>query len=125
MKTRMIRINDEITKITAEIIRKDLSDPSIGTVVSVIRSETTQDLKYCTIYVSILVSAKKESTMAALNRAIGFIRKNLAKKINLRQTPEIKFVYDDSIEHGMKMRELIEKVNRDNDGEDSRDIKEE
>jgi len=112
MKTRMIRINDEITRITAGIIRSELSDPRIGTVVSVIRAETTSDLKHCKIFVSILEDEeKRKETMEALRAATGFIRRKLAGTINLRQTPELNFVYDDSIEHGMKMRKLIKEAN--------------
>ena len=113
MKTRMIKINDEIARTAAELIRLELSDPRIGEVVSVVRSETTADLKTSKIYVSILGDeAKRDKTMAALQKASGFVRKRIAEIINLRQTPEIKFVYDDSIEHGMRMRRLIEEANK-------------
>lgn len=110
MKTRLIRINDEIARVTADIIRSELSDPRIGNVVSVLRAETTSDLKHCKVFVSVL-GAEKE-TMDALSKAAGFVRKRVAEIINLRQTPEIKFIFDDSIEHGMRMRKLIESVNR-------------
>ena len=109
----MIRINDEITRVTADVIRSELSDPRIGSVVSVLGAEATQDLKYCKIRVSIFGGEdERESTMEALNRATGFIRRRIAEIVNLRQTPEIKFVYDDSIEHGMRMRKLIDEVNK-------------
>jgi len=112
MKTRIIRINDEIARVTADIIRSELSDPRIGSVVSVLRAETTTDLKYCKVFVSVLGEAEKQKeTMTALSKASGFIRKRVAETINLRQTPEIKFIFDDSIEHGMRMRKLIESVN--------------
>ena len=113
MKTRLIKINDEITRRSAEIIRHELSDPRIGEVVSVIRSDTTADLKICKIFVSIPGGeTEREKTMTALQKASGFVRKRIADLINLRQTPEIKFVYDDSIEHGMRMRKLIEEVSK-------------
>jgi len=113
MKTRMIRINDEITRVTADVIRSELSDPRIGSVVSVLGAETTQDLKYCKIRVSVLGDdAVRDKAMEALSRAAGFIRRRVAEIVNLRQTPEIKFVYDDSIEHGMRMRKLIDEVNK-------------
>jgi ribosome-binding factor A len=113
MKTRMIRINDEIARVTADTIRSELSDPRIGTVVSVMGAETTSDLKHCKIRVSILGGKEEqEQVMEGLNRAAGFVRKRIAEIINLRQTPEIKFVYDDSIEHGMRMRKLIDEVNK-------------
>jgi ribosome-binding factor A len=108
----MIRINDEIARVAAEIIRSELSDPRIGAVVSVVGSETTSDLKYCKIRVSVLGEEKKDETMEGLNRAAGFIRRRVAETVNLRQTPEISFVYDDSIEHGMRMRKLIDEVNK-------------
>ncbi len=112
MKTRLIRINDEITRVTAEVIRSELSDPCIG-VVSVLKTETTADLKYCKIFVSALGDdAKQKETFDSLQKAKGFIRRRLAEIINLRITPEIKFVFDDSISYGMRMTRLIEEVNK-------------
>jgi len=112
MKTRMIRINDEIARVTADVIRSELSDPRIGAVVSVLRAETTADLKHCKVSVSVLGEAEQQKeTMDALAKAAGFVRKRVAEIINLRQTPEIKFIFDDSIEYGMRMRELIKSVN--------------
>jgi len=111
-RTRIIRINDEIARVTAEVIRSEMTDPRIGTVVSVLRAETTNDLKHCKVFVSILGEPEQqEKTMDALHKASGFIRKRIADIINLRQTPEIKFIFDDSIEHGMRMRKLIESLN--------------
>lgn len=113
MKTRMIRINDEITRVAANIIRSELSDPRVGTVVSVLRAETTTDLKHCKISVSVLGDEKQRAdTMAALAKATGFIRKRIAEVINLRNTPELRFVFDDSIEYGMRMGKLIDEVNK-------------
>jgi ribosome-binding factor A len=112
LKTRMIRINDEITRVVADIIRSEMADPRIG-VVSVMKAETTADLKYCKVYVSMLGARKQQAdAMAALNKAAGFIRHRIAEIINLRSTPELTFVYDDSIEHGIRMTKLIEEVNR-------------
>ena len=117
-RTRMIRINDEITRVTAEIIRSEMTDPRIGTIVSVLRAETTNDLKHCKIFVSILgEQEQQEKTMDALHKAAGFIRKRIADIINLRQTPEVKFIFDDSIEHGMRMQKLIESLNTPAEGE--------
>jgi len=114
----MIRINDEITRVTAEIIRSEMTDPRIGTIVSVLRAETTNDLKHCKIFVSILgEQEQQEKTMDALHKAAGFIRKRIADIINLRQTPEVKFIFDDSIEHGMRMQKLIESLNTPAEGE--------
>ena len=115
MKQRMIRINDEIARVTASVIRSELSDPRIGTVVSVLRADTTTDLKYCKIAISILDEPERQQdTMKALQNAAGFIRRRIAEMINLRVTPEIKFIHDDSIVHAMRMIKLIEDVNRNN-----------
>ena len=112
--TRLTRINDEIARVTAELIRSEMSDPRIGAVVSVMRAETTNDMKYCKIWVSVLADAEQQkSTMEALKSGTGFIRRRIAEIINLRVTPEITFVFDDSIEYGMRMRQLIDEVNRD------------
>ena len=115
MKTRMIRINDEIARVIADIIRFEMADPRIGSIISVMKAETTQDLKFCKVYISILGDkTKQDETMAALQKAAGVIRRRVAEIINLRATPELTFVYDDSIEHGIRMTRLIEEVNRGN-----------
>lgn len=112
MKTRIVRINDEIARVAAEVIRSELHDPRIGSVVSVLKAETTNDLKHCKLFVSVLGDKQQqEDTLAALNSAARFIRKRVAEIVNLRQTPEIKIIFDDSIEYGMYMRKLIESVN--------------
>ena len=112
--TRLTRINDEIARVTADIIRSEMSDPRIGSVVSVMRAETTSDMKFCKIYVSVLGDTEQQAgTMEALKSGTGFIRRRIAEIINLRATPEIAFVFDDSIAYGMRMRQLIDEVNRD------------
>ena len=114
--TRITRIGDEIARVTAEVIRSEMSDPRIGAVVSVMRAEITSDMKYCKIYVSVLGDKDQQAgTMEALERGKGFIRRRLAEVINLRVTPEITLVFDDSIEYGMRMRKLIDEVNRGTD----------
>ena len=111
--TRLTRINDEIARVTAEVIRSEMSDPRIGSVVSVMRAETTSDMKFCKIWVSVLGDTEKQNeTMEALKSGTGFIRKRIAEIVNLRATPEITFVFDDSIEYGMRMRQLIDEINR-------------
>ena len=106
---RQLRMNDEVRKEVANIIRSELRDPRIGTVTSVTRAEVTADLKYCKIYISIL-SEDKEGVMDALDSANGYIRKLLAERVNLRQTPELKFIHDDAIEHGLRISRLIDEV---------------
>lgn len=113
--TRMIRINEEITREAANIVRQELKDPRLGamTMVSVLKADTTNDLKYCKIYVSVLGDDRqKKEAMEGLKNATGFIRRLLAERINLRNTPEIKWILDDSVEYGFRITKLIDEVNR-------------
>ena len=108
---RMTRVNDEITKELANIIRGELKDPRIGVMTSVLRVETTQDLKYCKIFISVLGNdEEKKEVMKGLKSASGYIRHLLADRINLRITPELMFRLDDSVEYGIKMSKLIEQI---------------
>ena len=109
--TRMIRINDEIKKEVSTILRGELKDPRVGVITSVLKVDTTNDLKYCKIFVSILGDdEKKEEVMQVLNRASGFVRSLIAKRINLRVTPEIKFILDDSLEYSFKIDKIIREI---------------
>ena len=108
---RMTRVNDEITKELGNIIRGELKDPRIGVMTSVLRVETTQDLKYCKIFISVLGNdEEKKEVMKGLKSASGYIRHLLAERINLRITPELMFRLDDSVEYGIKMSKLIEQI---------------
>lgn len=108
---RMTRVNDEITKELANIIRGGLKDPRIGVMTSVLRVETTQDLKYCKVYISVLGNDdEKAGVMKGLKSASGYIRHLLAERINLRITPELMFKLDDSVEYGIRMSKLIEQI---------------
>ncbi|MDR2649461.1 MAG: 30S ribosome-binding factor RbfA [Clostridiales bacterium] len=108
---RMIRQNNDFAREIAEIIRSELKDPRIGNIVSVLNADTSVDLKYCKVYVSILGSPDEQrETLAGLRNASGFIRKRIAERTNPRRTPEFEFLFDDSIEYGFKMDKLIENV---------------
>ncbi len=122
MKTnnRMIRINDEIKKEVSEIIRSELKDPRIGIITSVLKTETTNDLKYCKIFISILGDdEKKKETLEGLKNASGFIRKQVAERINLRNTPELKFILDDSLEYSFKISKIIDDINNSDNNKDN------
>ncbi len=110
--TRQIRINDEILKETAMIIRAELKDPRIGSMVSVTKVDTTADLKYSKVFISVLGSDReKKDTMEGLKSCSGFIRKELAKRINLRNTPQLSFVLDDSLDTSFRIDELLREAN--------------
>lgn len=111
--TRMIRINDEIKRELSEIIRSDLKDPRVSVMTSVLKVDTTNDLKYCKVYISVLGDEnQKAEVLTGLKNAAGFIRKQVATKINLRSTPQFKFLIDDSLEYSIKISKLIDEVNK-------------
>ena len=106
------RINGEVQKVLSEIIRGEIKDPRIGLMTSVVAVEVAPDLKTCKAYISVLGSEKEKSdTIAGLRSAEGYIRRQLAKRLNLRNTPEIQFKLDESIEYGVNMSRLIQEVN--------------
>ncbi len=109
-KNRGERINVAIQEELCLIFR-ELKDPRIDLHTSVVRTETTRDLKYCKIYVSVLGdAARREEVAAALKSARPFIRRELAVRLNLRITPELSFVMDDSIEYSIHMEELLAQI---------------
>ena len=110
---RMTRINEEIQKEISDIMRLELKDPRVNTMASVLNVETTQDLKYAKVFISVLGDdAQKQEVMEGLKSASGFIRKELARRINLRNTPELIFHLDESVEYAIKMSKLIDEVSK-------------
>ncbi len=108
------RVNGEVQRELSNIIRGEIKDPRISPLTSVVSVEVTPDLKICKAYISVLGDEQaQKDTLAGLKSAEGFIRTKLAKSINLRNTPEIKFVIDQSIEYGVNMSKLINDVTKD------------
>lgn len=105
------RINGEVQKVLAEIIRGEIKDPRISPWTSVVAVEVAPDLKSCKAWISVLGDEEsREKTLKGLNSAMGFIKRELARTINLRNTPEITFVMDQSIEYGVNMSRKIDEV---------------
>lgn len=118
------RVNAEVQYELANLIREGIKDPRIHPMTSVTGVEVAPDLKTCRAYISVLGDDEaKKNTIAGLKNAEGYIRRQLAKSINLRNTPEIRFILDESIEYGVTMSKLIDEVTRkeevQEDGEDS------
>lgn len=112
---RMTRINDEILKELSQIIRCEIKDPRVGVMTSVLRVDTTPDLKYCKVFVSVLGNEEeKDGVMKGLKNATGFIRRLLAQRVNLRNTPELIFKLDDSVEYSIRMSKLIDEISKSN-----------
>ena len=107
------RINAEVMKELSLIISGEIKDPRISSMTSVVSVEVAPDLKTCKAYISVLGDEEaQKSTLEGLNSAASFIRKELARRVNLRNTPEIKFIIDQSIEYGVRMSKLIVEVKK-------------
>ena len=103
------RINGEVLKELSNIIRGEIKDPRINPMTSVVAVEVALDLKTCKAYISVLGDEKsQQDTIKGLKSAEGYIRMLLAKNINLRNTPQITFILDQSIEYGVKMSKMID-----------------
>ena len=118
------RINGEVMKELSLIIRQEIKDPRIHMMTSVTSVEVAPDLKTCKAYISVMGSdEEKKDTIAGLRSAEGYVRRQLAKRLNLRNTPEIQFVLDQSIENGVHMSRLIDEVNKETPERDEEDVK--
>ena len=105
------RINGEVLKELSNIIRSEIKDPRINPMTSVVAVEVAPDLKTCKAYISVLGDEKSQKdTITGLKSAEGYIRRQLARTVNLRNTPEIRFILDQSIEYGINMSKLIDEV---------------
>ncbi len=105
------RINEEVMRELAEIIRSEIKDPRIPVVTSVTNVEVAPDLKTCKAWISVLGDAETcRNAIAGLRSSAGFVRRELAHRINLRNTPEITFILDQSIEYGVTMSKKIDDV---------------
>lgn len=112
------RINGEVQRVLAEIIRGEIKDPRISPLTSVVAVEVAPDLKSCKAWISVLGGEEaRDNTYAGLKSAEGYIRRQLAQKVNLRNTPEITFVMDQSIEYGVNMSHRIDEVIRQDQNE--------
>ena len=108
------RINSEVLKELSRIISREIKDPRISPMTTVVAVEVAPDLKTCKAYISVLGSEEEqESTVEGLRSAHGYIKRELARSINLRNTPDIRFILDQSIEYGVNMSRKIDVINAD------------
>ena len=111
-ENRLNRINEELKKEISNIISFELKNPDATGLISVTKVKITPDLKYAKVYVSMLNSKSKEKTLEALSKSAGYIRSEIAKRINLRITPELVFEEDDSMEYGEKIDKILKDLNK-------------
>ena len=110
MSVKIERLNDQFQKEISMILQTEIKDQDIH-FVTITGCEITNDLSFCKVYFTVLDDSKKESTLQALKGAASFIRGELSRRIEIRHTPELRFIYDESIEYGNKIERIIEKIN--------------
>ena len=106
---RVDRIKEQIMRELAELVRTGLKDPRAG-FITINDVEVTRDYSHATVYYTVLDDATREVTAEALEHAKGYLRSELSKRIHVFRTPELHFVYDESVERGMSISHLIDKV---------------
>ena len=106
---RINRINEDIQRELASLIRT-VKDPRVHGLISITRVDTTADLRYCRVYVSMLDHSDVKEVVKGLKSAAGYLRRELGRVLTLRYTPELQFIEDDSIERGVRMVSMIDRV---------------
>ncbi len=105
------RLNHTFQEEISIILMTEIKDEEIK-FVTITGVETTNDLSFAKVYFTVLDETKKETTLKALEKASPFIRSKLAERVEIRHTPELKFIFDTSIEYGNHIEKIIEKINK-------------
>jgi len=112
-KTRMNRVGEEMKKELSVLLQREMKDPRIG-FVTVTGVEVTSDLQQAKVYVSIFGDAeKREAALAGLNKAKGFLRTEIGRRIKLRHIPDLVFKLDESIDYGNKIESILKEISND------------
>ncbi len=109
-QTRLGRIEEEYKKELSNIIGYELKNPNVTGLISVTKVKVSNDLKFAKVYVSILNAKNIKETIAGLKKSSGFIRTELARRVNLRNTPELVFELDDSLEYGARIDSILKDI---------------
>jgi len=118
MTRRIERVNSLIRQEISELLQRQVKDPRLGNFVAVTEVDTSSDLRYAKIFVSCISGEEdRQKTMSALTSASGFLRNEMARHLKLRRIPELVFRWDNSIERGTHILELIDEVVTDKEGE--------
>ncbi len=115
---RTDRIEEEIKKVVGSLIDNGIKDPRVNGLISVTKVDVSKDMKYCKIYVSMIGTKDVEEAMEGLNSAKGVVRKEIGDRIRTFNTPEVKFIYDDSMEYGQHIDKIISSLNIQHDDEE-------
>ena len=112
MSIKIDRIGHSLVREISYILMTEIKDEDIK-FVTITDCRVTNDLSFAKVYFTVLDNNKKESTLMALKNAAGFIRRQLAERVDIRHIPELQFVFDESIDYGKKIENIIEKINED------------
>ena len=110
---RMYKIDEELKKEISNIISLELKNPHLTGLISVTNVKTTPDLRFAKIYVSMINEKSKKENLKILKQSSGYIRSEVAKRVNLRITPELIFEFDDSLEYGSRIDEILKNITKD------------
>ena len=111
---RMEKVDEEFKRELSKIIDQDLKNPNITGLISVTKVKTSPDLKTARVYISILGSKSKKNTIDGLKNASGFLRSELARRVNLRYTPELVFELDETLEYGARIDSILNDLKKEN-----------
>lgn len=111
--SRMNKIDEELKKEISNIISMELKNPHLTGLISVTKVKTTPDLRFARVYVSMINEQSKKQNLSILKQSSGYIRSMVAKKVNLRITPELIFEFDDSLEYGSRIDEILKDISKD------------
>ncbi len=111
--SRMNKIDEELRKEISSIISTELKNPHLTGLISVTKVKTTPDLKFAKVYISMINEKSKKENLSILKQSSGYIRSSIAKKINLRNTPEFIFEFDESLEYGSRIDEILKDITKD------------
>ncbi|MGI5873048.1 MAG: 30S ribosome-binding factor RbfA [Bacillota bacterium] len=118
-KHRDSRVNEELRKEISDILFQEIKNPDIG-FVSIVKVDVSHDLSVAKVYYSVMGSEEEiAKTQRAMKRSAGFIRHELAGRLSLRHTPELVFLFDDSIEHGIRIAKILEDDKKKNQHEET------
>jgi ribosome-binding factor A len=105
---RLRRVNEAVRQVLSDAITQELKDPRVG-FVTVTAVQTSPDLRHAHVFVSMLGDADREASLAGLRSAHGFLQRRVGVELRLKHTPTLAFEYDESIERGMRISELIDR----------------
>ncbi len=110
MSLKIERLNSIFVKEISSILQNEVKDPNIQ-FVTITGCEITNDLSFAKVYYTVLDDSKKDETMKSLDKAKSFIRGQISQRVEIRHTPELRFIYDKSIEYGNKIEKIIKEIN--------------